>query len=270
MAEAPRRSGRPAVKLRVLRTERLTPHMIRIVAGGEGIAEFTPNAFTDAYVKVLFKVPGVEYPEPFDVQECRATLPREHWPRMRSYTVRAFDPQAGELVLDFVHHGDEGIAGPWAARPRPGTSCCCPVPAVRTRRATEADWHLLAGDESALPAIAASLEALPAGVPAHAVILVENADEEQALVTKADAQITWLHRSAGGDVAAAVRELPWRDGVVQAFVHGEAGFVRELRRYLLDERGVRRELLSISGYWRVGKDDEAWREEKAAERAREK
>ena len=67
-----------------------------------------------------------------------------------------------------------------------------------------------------------------------------------------------------------MRELPWRDGVVQAFVHGEAGFVRDLRRYLLDERGVRRELLSISGYWRVGKDDEAWREEKAAERAREK
>src|SRR5690348_2380538 len=252
MAEAPRRSGRPAVRLRVLRTERLTPHMIRIVAGGDGIADFTPNAFTDAYVKVLFKVPGVEYPEPFDVQECRATLPREHWPRMRSYTVRAFDPQAGELVLDFVHHGDEGIAGPWAASARVG------------------DELLLSGHESALPAIAASLEALPAGVPAHAVILVENADEEQALVTKADAQITWLHRSAGGDVAAAVRELPWRDGVVQAFVHGEAGFVRDLRRYLLDERGVRRELLSISGYWREGKNDEAWREEKAAERAREK
>jgi NADPH-dependent ferric siderophore reductase len=251
MAEAPRRSGRPAVRLRVLRTERLTPHMIRIVAGGDGIAAFTPNEFTDAYVKVLFKVPGVEYPEPFDVQECRATLPREHWPRMRSYTVRAFDPQAGELVLDFVHHGDEGIAGPWAA-------------------SAEADWHLLAGDESALPAIAASLEALPAGVPAHVVLLVENADEEQPLVTKADAQISWLHRSAGGDVAAAVRALPWRDGVVQAFVHGEAGFVRDLRRYLLDERGVRRELLSLSGYWRVGKNDEAWREEKAAERAREK
>ncbi|SFW74181.1 siderophore-interacting protein [Amycolatopsis australiensis] len=270
MAEAPRRSGRPAVRLRVLRTERLTPHMIRIVAGGEGIADFTPNEYTDAYVKVLFKVPGVEYPEPFDVQECRANLPREQWPRMRSYTVRAFDPQAGELVLDFVHHGDEGIAGPWAASAKPGDELLLSGPGGAYAPGAEADWHLLAGDESALPAIAASLEALPAGVPAHAVILVENAAEEQPLVTKADAQITWLHRASGDDVAAAVRALPWRDGVVQAFVHGEAGFVRDLRRYLLDERGVRRELLSISGYWRLGKNDEAWREEKAAERAREK
>jgi NADPH-dependent ferric siderophore reductase len=270
MAEAPRRSGRPAVKLRVLRTERLTPHMIRIVAGGDGIADFAPNAFTDAYVKVLFKVPGVEYPEPFDVQEIRATLPREQWPRMRSYTVRAFDPQAGELVFDFVHHGDEGIAGPWAASAKPGDELFLSGPGGAYAPGAEADWHLLAGDESALPAIAASLEALPPGVPAQAVILVEDESEEQPLVTKADAQITWLHRAAGGDVASAVQALPWREGVVQAFVHGEAGFVRELRRYLLDERGVRRELLSISGYWRVGKDDEAWREEKSAERAREK
>jgi NADPH-dependent ferric siderophore reductase len=270
MAEAPRRSGRPAVKLRVLRTERLTPHMIRIVAGGDGIADFTPNVFTDAYVKVLFKVPGVEYPEPFDVQEIRATLPREQWPRMRSYTVRAFDPQAGELVFDFVHHGDEGIAGPWAASAKVGDELHLSGPGGAYAPGTEADWHLLAGDESALPAIAASLEALRPGVAAHAVILVEDESEEQPLVTKADAQITWLHRAAGGDVTSAVRALPWREGVVQAFVHGEAGFVRDLRRYLLDERGVRRELLSISGYWRVGKDDEAWREEKAAERAREK
>ena len=269
MAEAPARSGKPVVRLRVLRTERLTPHMIRIVAGGEGIADFAPNAFTDAYVKVLFKVPGVTYPEPLDMQAVRAELPREHWPRMRSYTVRAFDAQAGELVLDFVHHGDEGLAGPWAAAAKPGDELLLSGPGGAYAPGDEADWHLLVGDESALPAIAASLEALPAGVPAHAVLLVEDPSEEQPLVTKADAQITWLHRSAGEDVATAVRALPWRNGVVQAFVHGEAGFVRDLRRHLLDERGVRRELLSISGYWRLGKTDEAWREEKAAERARE-
>jgi len=270
MAEAPaRRPGKPAVALRVLRTERLTPHMIRIVAGGDGIADFTPNAFTDAYVKVLFKVPGVSYPQPFDMQVCRAELPREHWPRMRSYTVRAFDAQAGELVLDFVHHGDEGLAGPWAAAAKPGDELLLSGPGGAYAPGAEADWHLLVGDESALPAIAASLEALPAGVSAQAVILVEDATEEQPLLTKADAQITWLHRASGGDLADAVRALPWREGLVQAFVHGEAGFVRDLRRHLLDERGMRRDLLSISGYWRLGKTDEAWREEKAAERARE-
>lgn len=264
MAEA--RKPVPVTRLRVLRTERITPHMVRIVAGGEGIASFQPNEFTDAYVKVHFRVPGVTYPEPFDLARVRAELPREQWPRMRSYTVRAFDKQLGELVLDFVHHGDEGVAGPWAAAAKPGDELLLSGPGGAYAPGAYADWHLLAGDESALPAIAASLEAMPAGVPVHAVILVEDPAEEQPLATKADAQITWLYRSQGGDVAAAVRALDWRDGVVQAFVHGEAGFVRDLRRYLLDERGMRRELLSISGYWRLGKTDEAWREEKRAER----
>ncbi len=255
-----------AIRLRVLRTERITPHMVRIVAGGEGIASFRPNEFTDAYVKVHFRVPGVDYPEPFDLASVRAEMPREQWPRMRSYTVRAFDRDLGELVLDFVHHGDEGVAGPWAAAAKPGDELLISGPGGAYAPGDEADWHLLAGDESALPAIAASLEAMTAGVPAHAFLLVEDEAEEQALTTKAEARITWLHRSRGDDLAAAVRALDWHDGVVQAFVHGEADVVRALRRHLLDERGVRRELLSISGYWRAGKTDEAWRLEKQAER----
>ncbi|GLY69994.1 siderophore-interacting protein [Amycolatopsis taiwanensis] len=275
---------RPVTRLRVLRTERLTPHLIRIVSAGDG---FRPNEFTDAYVKVLFPVPGVTYPEPFDLAVIRAELPREQWPRMRSYTVRNYDPPTGELTLDFVHHGDEGLAGPWAAAAKPGDELLVSGPGGAYAPGDEADWHLLAGDESALPAIAASLEAMPAGVPAHVFVEVADAAEEQVLVTKADARITWLHRGSGGlppvggmgaeppqdtatgdaDLARAVRKLDFPAGTVQAFVHGEAGFVRQLRRYLLDERGVRRDLLSISGYWRRGATDEQWRAEKAAERA---
>ncbi|MEC3977235.1 siderophore-interacting protein [Amycolatopsis sp. H20-H5] len=269
MAEQKGRKAAPLTRLKVLRTERLTPHMIRIVAGGEGLATFTPNAFTDAYVKVTFRVPGVEYTEPLDLRQVRAELPREQWPKTRTYTVRSYDPGAGELVLDFVHHGDEGLAGPWAAAAKPGDELLLAGPGGGYAPGDEADWHLLVGDESALPAIAASLEAIPPGSPVRAVILVEDAAEELPLPTKGDAQITWVHRASGGDVAETVRGLQWHDGVVQAFVHGEAGFVRELRTYLLGDRAVRRDLLSISGYWRVGKDDEAWREEKAAERARE-
>ncbi|WP_199750165.1 siderophore-interacting protein [Amycolatopsis sp. WAC 04169] len=264
MAEA--RRAVSTTRLRVLRTERITPHMVRIVAGGEEIGSFRPNDFTDAYVKVHFRVPGVSYPEPFDLARIREELPREQWPRMRSYTVRAFDANLGELVLDFVHHGDEGVAGPWAAAAKPGDELLISGPGGAYAPGEEADWHLLAGDESALPAIAASLEAMPAGVPVHAFILVEDSAEEQSLTTKGDARITWLHRSRGDDLAAAVRALEWREGVVQAFVHGEAGFVRDLRRHLLDDRGMRRDLLSISGYWRIGKTDEAWRLEKQAER----
>ncbi len=254
------------MRLAVLRKEQLTPHMIRIVAGGEGLRDFQPNEFTDMYVKVVFKVPGVEYPEPFDLGRIRAEMPREQLPRTRTYTVRSYDETAGELTLDFVVHGDEGLAGPWALRAEPGDELLLVGPGGAYAPRADAGWHLLVGDESALPAIAATLEALPAGAPAQVFLLVADRAEHQPLATKADAQVTWLHRAESADLAAAVKALPWRGEDVHAFVHGEAGFVRELRKYLFAERGVARDAVSLSGYWREGKNDEAWREEKAAER----
>ena len=264
MAETSERKSRPAVRLEVLRTQQLTPHMIRIVAGGEGLSAFQPNEFTDAYVKVLFPLPGVTYPEPFDMGRIRAEYPREQWPHMRSYTVRGYD--GAGLTIDFVHHGDEGLAGPWARQAKPGDVLLLTGPGGAYAPREDVDWHLLVGDEAALPAIALSLETLPAGALAHVFVEVADSGEEQPLDTKADARIRWVHRSEGEDLVAAVRSLEFPEGTVQAFVHGEAGFVRELRRYLLDERAVRKDLLSISGYWRRGKNDEEWRIEKAAEK----
>lgn len=269
MADPPTRTTRPITRLRVLRKEQLTPHMIRVVAGGDGLVTFSPNGFTDSYVKIIFPLPGVDYPHPFDMQTIRTQLPPECRPKTRSYTVRHYDERAGELAIDFVYHGDKGVAGPWAAAAKPGDEFMVSGPGGAYVPGHEADWHLLVGDESALPAIAATLEAVAPGTPVRAFVLVRDRSEEQPLATKGDAQITWLHRSAGGDLAESVRELKFSEGVVQAFVHGEAGFVRALRQHLLDERGVRRDLLSISGYWRYGKDDEGWRAEKAAERAKE-
>jgi len=261
--------SRPAVRLQVLRTQRLTPHMIRVVAGGPGLADFRPNGFADAYVKVVFPQEGVTYPEPFDMGVVRAEMPREQWPVTRTYTVRWFDRDAGELALDFVHHGDQGLGGPWAVSARPGDELLLLGPGGAYAPGAEADWHLLVGDESALPAIAVALESMPEGVPVTALIEVAAPAEEQPLASKGDARIQWLHRSAGDDLVAAVRGLDFSAGTVQAFVHGEAGFVRELRRFLLDEVGVRKDLLSVSGYWRRGRTDEEWRAEKAAERAAE-
>lgn len=261
--------SRPVKRLRVLRKEQLTPHMIRVVAGGEGLRAFQANEFTDAYVKVVFPVDGVAYPEPFDLGVINAELPREQWPSTRTYTVRHYDQQAGELTLDFVHHGDAGLAGPWAANAAPGDELLLAGPGGAYAPDAAADWHLLVGDESALPAIAASLEAMPAGAQVRAFVLVDGADEQQSLSTKADAEIRWLHRSSGDDLVGAVRDAEFPSGDVHAFVHGEAGFVRELRRYLLNECGVGKDRLSISGYWREGKNDEQWRKEKAAERAAE-
>lgn len=269
MAERQSAKAKPVTRLRVLRTERITPHMIRVVAGGDDIADFAANEFTDSYVKVVFGVPGVRYPEPFDMRTIRAELPPEQWPRTRTYTVRYFDADAGELAIDFVHHGDQGLAGPWAAALAPGDEFTVLGPGGAYTPSPEADWHLLAGDESALPAIAASLEAMPAGAPVWAFVEVADAAEQQPLSSKADVRLRWLHRSAGDDIVTAVRELDLPAGQAQVFVHGEAGFVREIRRYLLGECGLRKDQLSISGYWRRGKDDEQWREEKAAEKAAE-
>ncbi|WP_030801790.1 siderophore-interacting protein [Streptomyces sp. NRRL S-337] len=257
---------KPALhRARVRRTERLTPHMVRVVLGGEGLAEFAAGEYSDHYVKLVFPVPGVRYPEPFDIAQIRAEFPRDRWPRTRTYTVRAWDPESRELTVDFVVHGDEGLAGPWAAAAQPDDEIFLLGPGGAYAPDPAADWHLLAGDESALPAIAASLARIPAGAAVHAFIEVAGPEERQELTAPAGARITWIHRGdapVGRQLVAAVRNLAFPPGRVQAFVHGEAGFVKELRRLLRVERQVPREDLSISGYWRAGHDEDGWQASK--------
>lgn len=115
-----------------------------------------------------------------------------------------------------------------------------------------------------MPAIAAALEVLDSGIQARAVIEVTDAADEQRLRTGADLKVTWLHRSRGDDLVGAVKRLRFDAGPVDAFVHGEARAIQELRWHLLRDRGLRREQLSISGYWLRGMNDEAWRAWKAA------
>ncbi|NKI43546.1 siderophore-interacting protein [Streptomyces sp. LD120] len=247
----------------MVRTERLTPHMQRVVLGGEGLAQFTAGDCTDHYVKILFPPAGVGYPEPFDIQQIRAELPRDQWPVTRTYTVRAWEPESRELTVDFVVHGAEGLAGPWAAAARPGDRIRLLGPGGGYAPDPAADWHLLAGDESALPAVAAALEALPRGADARAFVEVAGPEEEQKITT--DAEIVWLHRGGrpvGAALVEAVRALEFPAGKVHAFVHGEAGFVKELRRLLRVERAIPREQLSISGYWRLGHNEDGWQASK--------
>lgn len=263
MAERPARKAPKTHVAQVVRTERLTPHMQRVVLGGEGLAEFTVGDSTDHYVKLLFGAEGVTYPEPFDIQRIREEFPRDQWPVTRTYTVRSWDPETRELAVDFVIHGDEGLAGPWAKRVQPGATIHFLGPGGGYAPDADADWHLLAGDESALPAIAASLEALPEGATAYAFVEVADAEEEQKI--NSAAEIVWLHRGqrpVGEALVEAVRSLDFPAGDMQAFVHGEAGFVKELRRHLRMERQVPRERLSISGYWRLGDNEDGWQASK--------
>ncbi|MFD6419712.1 siderophore-interacting protein [Streptomyces sp. NPDC060194] len=262
MAERPERKAPKATEAQVVRTERLSPHLQRVVLGGPGLAGFTLAGCTDHYVKLLFAPPGVGYPEPFDVARIRAELPREQWPVTRTYTVRAWDAEAGEMTVDFVVHGDEGLAGPWALRAQPGDVIRFLGPGGAYAPSADADWHLLAGDESALPAIAAALDALPSDADVLAFVEIAGPEDE----IKVDDRIVWLHRGerpVGAALVSAVRQAAFPAGEVHAFVHGEAGFVKELRRYLRIELAVPREQLSISGYWRLGHDEDGWQASKS-------
>ncbi|MEU6081206.1 siderophore-interacting protein [Streptomyces sp. NPDC047108] len=265
MADRPARKKPEINRAQVLRKQRLTPHMMRVVLGGDSLAGLAAGDCTDHYIKLLFPVEGVTYPEPFDIQAVRRDMPRHQWPVTRTYTVRSWDPQTCELTVDFVIHGDEGLAGPWAANVQPGEEILFLGPGGAYAPDPDADWHLLAGDESALPAIAAALERIPHGVPVHAFVEVAGPEEQQELRVPEGVEVTWLHRGAapvGELLVAAVRALDFPRGDLQAFVHGEAGFVKELRRLLRVEREVPRERLSISGYWRLGHNEDGWQASK--------
>lgn len=234
----------------VLQTWRVTPRMTRIVLGGSDLADLRAGEFTDEYVKLLFPRDGVERPA------------------LRSLTIRAWDPDAVELTVDAVDHGAEGLISPWAATTRPGDEVSLRGPGGGYAPRADVDWHVLIGDESALPAIATSLERMPAGMPAYAFVEVADKDEEQSLSTRADLSVVWVHRdralSAPGDaLVEAVRNAWLPSGAGQGFLHGEAGMVKALRHHLRSERGIGRELLSASGYWRRGATDEGWRAQKS-------
>ncbi|WP_063052675.1 siderophore-interacting protein [Nocardia arthritidis] len=246
--------ARPRTTLTVQRTEWLTPHLIRVHLGGPGFAAFRPSEFTDSYVKFIFPQDGNEV--------------------LRTYTVRSVDTVAGEIAVDFVYHGAEGLAGPWAAAVEPGDTIDLYGPGGAYSPRPDADWHLLAGDEAALPAIAAALEAMPAEATGLAFVEVAGPDDELPLKKPDGIEFTWLHRgvrSPGEVLAETVRAASWAPGQVQVFIHGEAEAVmKDLRRYIRRDRGVPAEwAASISGYWRRGRTEEGFREWKAELRATE-
>lgn len=249
----------------VERVERLTPRMVRVVFGGPGLDGYVHHHTTDQYVNALFVPDGAPYSAPFDVDEARA-LPAGQKPVGRRYTIRWWDPEARQLAIDFVTHGDEGIAGRWAQHARPGDRLQLLGPSGGFAPDPGADWYLMVGDESALPAIAASIEQVPDGRPVVAVLVVDGPDHELDLACPGDLQVTWLHRAGEADstdrLVATLAALELPTGRVHGFVHGEAGETRAVRRHLLGDRGYEPDHLSISPYWRRTYTDERWREVK--------
>lgn len=261
------RKSRPQINLTVLRREQLSAHMVRIVAGGEGFAEYVNNDFVDRYVKIAFPQKGVDYPEPLDLWAVRESMPRELWPHTRTYTVRWVDAAAGELAIDFVVHGDEGLAGPWAAAAQPGDSLIFTGPGGGYNPDPAADWYLLAGDEAALPAIAAVIESLPSGARGLAFLEVDTDADVQPIAAPAALELVWLKRDgapAGGSdlLVNAVRDAEWPDGRVDVFAHGERGYMKGLREVLFRQRGLERGQVSLSGYWAMGRVEDDFQAEK--------
>lgn len=261
------RNSRPQTALTVLRREEVSPHMVRIIAGGEGFSSYTNNAFVDRYVKIAFPQPGVAYPEPLDLWTIRETLPREQWPHTRTYTVRWVDEAARELAIDFVIHGDEGLAGPWAAAAAPGDTIIFTGPGGGYNPDRAADWYLFAGDEAALPAIAAAIESLPPEALGKAYLEVDSEADIQAVAAPDGVELTWLLRRgtpAGSSelLIDAVRNSEWLDGRVHVFAHGERGYMKELRDVFFVQRGLERSQVSLSGYWAKGRVEDDFQAEK--------
>lgn len=247
--------------LSVTRTEQLTPRLRRLWFHSDDLSAFEGSDSTDRYVKLVFPKAGVIYPQPLDMRALRGTIPPEDMPVVRTYTALFPDVAAGTLAIDFVVHGDEGVAGPWAAAAQPGDTLLANGPGGGYRPDPSADWHLLAGDESAIPAITAALADLGDDAVARVVVLVDDAEHELDLPSPPGAELTFVHRAAGGDLVEAVRALEWLDGRVHVFVHGEGGAVMHgIRPYLLRERGLGREQVSVSGYWRLGRTEEGFRD----------
>jgi NADPH-dependent ferric siderophore reductase len=269
-------AGRPVHTFEVLRSEELTPHITRVVLGGGGFDTFKPNDFTDAYVKIVFVPHGVDVgalPQPLTLDSFNE-LPVDNRPTVRTYTVRSVDSERRELTIDFVVHGDHGVAGPWAQAATPGQPAYLMGPSGAYAPDPAADWHLMAGDEAALPAISAALEALPDNAVGKVFIEVAGPDDEIPLKAPPGVGVNWIYRGGRADLVsedqagdhapliAAVKEANWLPGQVQVFIHGEAQTVmHNLRPYIRKERGIDAKWASsISGYWRRGRTEETFRQ----------
>lgn len=245
--------------LEVLRVTRITPHVVRITFGGEDIQGFNSEG-ADDHVKLLFPEEGKLKPViPTMGANGPVLQPGEKKPDSRDYTPRRHDAVAGELDIDFVLHGS-GPASSWASKAKPGDFLGVGGPKGSLFVSNDFDWYLLAGDETAIPAIGRRLEELPAGARAIVFIEVADASEEQKFDTKANVTLTWLHRD-GAEAGTtdllnqAIRGLDFPPGDYFAWVSGESLSMRPIRDHLLNERGTKKSWVRVTGYWKRGLSD---------------
>lgn len=217
----------------VASAQRLTPRMMRVRLVDESLAGLAavPGQTLKIYVPELLSGYAVS----------------------RDYTVRAYDRAKPSLDIDFVLHG-EGPAATWARRVRPGETLEFIGPSGRYRPDPHVDWHLFAGDETALPAIQAYVAMLPVDACALLYLEVTDAAERQPIPGVARPFVCWLHRgdrepgtSMVLDEALHAVRLPPGQGRI--WIAGHTPTVRRIRAYLLNQRGIDRRALYVRGFW---------------------
>lgn len=246
--------------LHVLRVEEVSPHMRRIVLGGEDIAGFG----TGPTLKLLIPPEGLAEPEwPLEGADGRPIWPAEpRRPIPRTYSVRRFDRARGELSVDFALHGERGPAARFVRRAQPGDRLGVGGPGGRTL--PEAETVLLAGDLSGLPSIAAILERLPRTTRGFAFLEVADARDEQDLAAPPGLRIRYLHRNEAEPGTTRLLEEAVRavalppPATCAAWVATESGAARALRAHLRDERGLSPRALVAVGYWKRGMSEPAY------------
>ncbi len=251
------------VRTRVIRSRRVTPNMVRVTFAGGELERFDFQGF-DQWVRLA--VPADDdarfdnLPERYGIGGYLKylTLPKGTRPVIRNYTVRDYRTDPCELDIDFVVHGTEGVAGPWSATAQPGAEVAFIDQGCGFVPSPSADWTLLLGDETGLPAVAGILRDLPRSAVGHAIVELPDERDRQDLAAPEGFTVHWLERSAGdppGSAALpALHALDVPAGAVQAFVVGESSVATGARRHLVTERGVPKTDVTFCGYWRRGRD----------------
>ncbi|KQW15601.1 siderophore-interacting protein [Streptomyces sp. Root369] len=261
--------------LQVVRTRRLGPSLVRVSFAGEDLRYFLSDG-RDQSLSLFLPAEGRTEPGvPVELGDgwwqAWRELPDDVRAVMRSYTLRSLRRDPDEIDIDFVLHEPAGPASRWAARAAAGDKVQLLGPAVADNRAIrfrppeDTDLVLLWGDETALPAVSAILEALPAGQRARVWLEVRDAGDIQDLATEADAEITWLVADETGAQCSPMALGALRDARLPdaerpyVWMAGESGCVKELRRHFVRECGVDRRRVTFVGYWRQGMTEEQLR-----------
>ena len=267
----------------VVRTLRLGPTMLRVTFGGGRLTGFASGG-RDQSFSLFLPHPGQDAPVlPVEAGEdwfgAWRALDEDVRAVMRSYTIREQRRDPDELDVDFVLHGlhgpdSPGAAGPaasWAAKAAPGDRVVLLGPAVEDNRSvcfrppTGTDWVLVAADETALPAAGGILDWLPPTTRTRVWIEVPHAADIQDLTVGPEVEITWLVRESGATpLLDAVRAADLPGGTPYAWIAGESGSIRALRRHLVGERGMDKASVTFAGYWRRGASEEQLRLEAAS------